>query len=35
MGMYNKHYITTDVQGHITFGWSDGPHPNHDTTDAI
>lgn len=32
---YNKHYITTDIQGRITSGWSDGPHPNRDTTNAI
>lgn len=32
---YNRHYITTDLQGHITSGWSDGPHPNRDTTGAI
>lgn len=32
---YNKHYITTDAQGRITSGWSDGPHPDRDTTNAI
>ena len=32
---YNKHYITTDTQGRITDGWSDGPHPNRDTSNAI
>lgn len=32
---YNKHYITTDAQGHITSGWSDGPHRDRDTTNAI
>lgn len=32
---YNKHYITTDTQGRITDGWSDGPHPDRDTTGAI
>ena len=32
---YNRHYITTDLQGHITSGWSDGPHPNRDTAGAI
>ena len=26
MNNYNKHYITTDAQGRITDGWSDGPH---------
>ena len=33
--MYNKHYITTDAQGLITSGWSDGPHPDRDATNAI
>lgn len=32
---YNRHYITTDAQGRITSGWSDGPHPDRGTTDAI
>lgn len=32
---YNRHYITTDAQGRITSGWSDGPHPERDITDAI
>ena len=32
---YNKHYITIDPRGRITSGWSDGPHPSRDTTDAI
>lgn len=32
---YNCHYITTDAQGNITDGWSDGPHPERDTADAI
>ncbi len=32
---YNKHYITIDAQKHITAGWSDGPRPECDTTDAI
>lgn len=32
---YNKHYIAIDNQGRITSGWSDGPHPDRDTTDAI
>lgn len=35
MEIYNKHYINIDAQGHITSGWSDGPHPDRDTTDAI
>lgn len=33
--IYNRHYITTDDQGRITGGWSDGPHPERDTTAAI
>lgn len=32
---YNKHHITTDLEGRITSGWSDGPRPDKDTTDAI
>ena len=32
---YNLHYIITDSQGRIVDGWSDGPHPNRDITDAI
>lgn len=32
---YNRHYITVDSENRITFGWSDGPHPNRDTTGAI
>ena len=32
---YSKHYITTDAQGRITDGWSDGPHTDRDTTGAI
>lgn len=32
---YNKHYIKTDVQGRIVDGWSDGPCPDRDTTDAV
>ena len=31
----NRHYILTDAQGRITSGWSDGPHPERDTTGAI
>lgn len=31
---YNHHYITVDVQGRITGGWSDGPFPDKDTTNA-
>lgn len=33
--VHNRHYITTDVQGRITSGWSDGPHRGRDTTGAI
>ena len=32
---YNKHYITVDDRGCITDGWSDGPHPDRDTSSAI
>jgi len=32
---YNRHYIKTDSRGRITDAWSDGPHPEKDTTDAI
>lgn len=32
---YQKHYITVDDQNHIIDGWSNGPHPERDTTDAI
>ena len=31
----NKHYIITRRDGAITDAWSDGPHPEKDTTDAI
>ena len=33
--MYSKHYIMVDAQSRITGGWSDGPHPNRDTADAV
>lgn len=33
--IYNKHYITVDAQNRITNGWSDGPHPDRDTSGAI
>lgn len=33
--VYNRHYITTDAQGRITGGWSDGPRPDRDTTGAV
>lgn len=32
---YNRHYITTRSDGAITDAWSDGPHPEKDTADAI
>ncbi|MDO5765665.1 MAG: hypothetical protein Q4P84_08210 [Elusimicrobiales bacterium] len=32
---YNKHYISVDDNDRITDGWSDGPHPNRDTSGAI
>lgn len=32
---YNKHYITTDANGRITDGWSDGPRPDKSTDGAI
>ena len=32
---YNRHYIAVDGQGLITSGWSDGPHPDRDATNAI
>ena len=32
---YNKHYINVDGRGRITDRWSDGPHPDRDTTGAI
>lgn len=32
---YNKHYITIDSQNRITAGWSDGPHPERDTSGAV
>ena len=32
---YNKHYIKTRDDGAIINYWSDGPHPDRDTTNAI
>lgn len=32
---YNKHYITIRPDGTITDAWSDGPHPEKDTVNAI
>lgn len=32
---FNNHYITTDPEGRITSGWSDGPQRDRDTTGAV
>lgn len=32
---HNKHYIIIDARGRITSGWSDGPHRERDTANAI
>lgn len=32
---YSKHYIKINQNNLIVYGWSDGPHPEQDTTDAI
>jgi hypothetical protein len=32
---YNKHYIKTRDDGAIIDRWSNGPHPDRDTTNAI
>lgn len=32
---YNSHYLMVDERGRITAGWSDGPHPERDTSSAI
>ena len=32
---YNRHYIITDARNCIIDAWSDGPHPERDTSDAI
>ena len=32
---YNKHYIKIDSSNRVVEGWSDGPHRDKDTTDAI
>ena len=32
---YNKHYITVDDASRILSGWSDGPHPDRDTSGAV
>lgn len=31
----NKNYIDVDTRSRITDGWSDGPHPERDTTRTI
>lgn len=33
--LYNKHYIIIRSDGAITDAWSDAPHPEKDTTNAI
>ena len=33
--VYNRHYITIDVKNCVTGGWSDGPHPERDTSGTI
>ena len=33
--MYNKHYISVDEKYRIIRAWSDGPHPEKDTANAI
>ena len=32
---YNNHYITTDPEGRITYGWSTGPLPGRDISGAV
>lgn len=32
---YNRHYITVRSDGAITNYWSDGPHPEKDTANAV
>ena len=32
---YSKHYIVTDAKGRITSGWSDGPHPDREASNAV
>jgi len=32
---YNRHYITVNDRDQIKDGWSDGPHPDRDTTGAV
>lgn len=33
--IYNRHYIIIDDRSRITDRWSDGPHPDRDTFNAI
>lgn len=33
--LHNKHYIMIDDKSRIISGWSDGPHRERDTTNAI
>lgn len=33
--LYNRYYITTRLDGTIIDAWSDGPHPEKDTSNAI
>ena len=33
--IYNRHYIITRPDGAIISVWSDGPHPEKDTTNAV
>ena len=35
MELYNKHYIATRPDSAITDSWSDGPHPEKDTANAV
>ena len=32
---YNKHYVSVDDKNRIIDGWSDGPHPEKDTENAV
>lgn len=32
---YNNHYVTADDRGRIVDGWSDGPFPGKDVSDAV
>jgi len=32
---YNNHYITIDTHNRVINAWSDGPHPDRDTNEAI